>query len=436
MNKESRMAEQHAESSSERALLVSLDTGDFDAQVSLEELAELARSAGAEVRGSVLQRRSAPDPATCIGAGRLEEIRQVCQNDDIDLLIFDRELTATQHRNLEDLSGVRVVDRTTLILDIFAGRAHSAEGRLQVELAQLQYLLPRLAGQGTALSRLGGGIGTRGPGETQLETDRRHIRRRIGYLKNQLEQVKKRRALTRQRREKEGRLTVALVGYTNAGKSTLMNDLTAAGVLAEDRLFATLDPTARTLRLPDGREVLLVDTVGLVRRLPHQLVEAFHSTLEEAAQADAILNVCDAASPEAEEQLQLTEDLLRELRAEEADRPEPPTLRVYNKCDLLGGPIALGGRRAVAISAATGAGLTQLLDTLAAVLPTDRRRVQVLIPFREGALAERCRRQGAVEKEQFTPEGVQMTVTLGLRELEAVRPYLMETPPENGAPSA
>ena len=436
MNKGSRMAEQHAESSSERALLVSLDTGDFDAQVSLEELAELARSAGAEVRGSVLQRRSAPDPATCIGAGRLEEIRQVCQNDDIDLLIFDRELTATQHRNLEDLSGVRVVDRTTLILDIFAGRAHSAEGRLQVELAQLQYLLPRLAGQGTALSRLGGGIGTRGPGETQLETDRRHIRRRIGYLKNQLEQVKKRRALTRQRREQEGRLTVALVGYTNAGKSTLMNALTAAGVLAEDRLFATLDPTARTLRLPDGREVLLVDTVGLVRRLPHQLVEAFHSTLEEAAQADAILNVCDAASPEAEEQLQLTEDLLRELRAEEADRPEPPTLRVYNKCDLLGGPIALGGRRAVAISAATGAGLTQLLDTLAAVLPTDRRRVQVLIPFREGALAERCRRQGAVEKEQFTPEGVQMTVTLGLRELEAVRPYLMETPPENGAPSA
>lgn len=436
MNKESRMAEQHAESSSERALLVSLDTGDFDAQVSLEELAELARSAGAEVRGSVLQRRSAPDPATCIGAGRLEEIRQVCQNDDIDLLIFDRELTATQHRNLEDLSGVRVVDRTTLILDIFAGRAHSAEGRLQVELAQLQYLLPRLAGQGTALSRLGGGIGTRGPGETQLETDRRHIRRRIGYLKNQLEQVKKRRALTRQRREKEGRLTVALVGYTNAGKSTLMNALTAAGVLAEDRLFATLDPTARALRLPDGREVLLVDTVGLVRRLPHQLVEAFHSTLEEAAQADAVLNVCDAASPEAEEQLQLTEDLLRELRAEEADRPEPPTLRVYNKCDLLGGPIALGGRRAVAISAATGAGLTQLLDTLAAVLPPDRRRVQVLIPFREGALAERCRRQGAVEKEQFTPEGVQMTVTLGLRELEAVRPYLMETPPENGAPSA
>ncbi len=436
MNKESRMAEQHAESSSERALLVSLDTGDFDAQVSLEELAELARSAGAEVRGSVLQRRSAPDPATCIGAGRLEEIRQVCQNDDIDLLIFDRELTATQHRNLEDLSGVRVVDRTTLILDIFAGRAHSAEGRLQVELAQLQYLLPRLAGQGTALSRLGGGIGTRGPGETQLETDRRHIRRRIGYLKNQLEQVKKRRALTRQRREKEGRLTVALVGYTNAGKSTLMNALTAAGVLAEDRLFATLDPTARALRLPDGREVLLVDTVGLVRRLPHQLVEAFHSTLEEAAQADAVLNVCDAASPEAEEQLQLTEDLLRELRAEEADRPEPPTLRVYNKCDLLGGPIALGGRRAVAISAATGAGLTQLLDTLAAVLPPDRRRVQVLIPFREGALAERCRREGAVEKEQFTPEGVQMTVTLGLRELEAVRPYLMETPPENGAPSA
>lgn len=419
----------------ERALLVSLDTGDFDAQVSLEELAELARSAGAEVRGSVLQRRSSPDPATCIGGGRLEEIRQICENDDIDLLIFDRELTATQHRNLEDLSGVRVVDRTTLILDIFAGRAHSAEGRLQVELAQLQYLLPRLAGQGTSLSRLGGGIGTRGPGETQLETDRRHIRRRIGYLKDQLNQVQKRRVLTRKRREKEGRLTVALVGYTNAGKSTLMNALTAAGVLAEDRLFATLDPTARSLRLPDGREVLLVDTVGLVRRLPHQLVEAFRSTLEEAVQADAVLNVCDAASPEAEEQLQLTEDLLRDLRiegtAQEAGQPTPPVLRVYNKCDLLGGPLDLGGRRAVAISARTGAGLSALLEALASLLPPDRRRVRVLLPFREGALAERCRRTGAVEREEFTPDGIRMTVTLGLRELEAVRPYMLGTSPEN-----
>ena len=422
MNRKSRMVEPYAEQSPEKALLVSLDTGDFDAQVSLEELAELARSAGAEVRGSVLQRRSSPDPATCIGGGRLEEIRQICENDGIDLLIFDRELTATQHRNLEDLSGVRVVDRTTLILDIFAGRAHSAEGRLQVELAQLQYLLPRLTGQGTALSRLGGGIGTRGPGETQLETDRRHIRRRIGYLKDQLNQVQKRRALTRKRREKEGRLTVALVGYTNAGKSTLMNALTAAGVLTEDRLFATLDPTARSLRLPDGREVLLVDTVGLVRRLPHQLVEAFHSTLEEAAQADAVLNVCDAASPEAEEQLRLTEDLLRDLRAE--GTPAPPVLRVYNKCDLLGKPLDPGGCRAAAISAKTGTGLSALLEALAALLPPDRRKVRVLLPFREGALAERCRREGAVEQEEFTPDGIRMTVTLGLRELEAVRPYI------------
>ena len=419
MNKESRMAEQHAESSSERALLVSLDTGDFDAQVSLEELAELARSAGAEVRGSVLQRRSAPDPATCIGAGRLEEIRQVCQNDDIDLLIFDRELTATQHRNLEDLSGVRVVDRTTLILDIFAGRAHSAEGRLQVELAQLQYLLPRLAGQGTALSRLGGGIGTRGPGETQLETDRRHIRRRIGYLKNQLEQVKKRRALTRQRREKEGRLTVALVGYTNAGKSTLMNALTAAGVLAEDRLFATLDPTARALRLPDGREVLLVDTVGFVRRLPHHLVKAFRSTLEEAVEADLILNICDASSPEAEEHLAVTRELLAELGC--ADRPILPVL---NKCDAAAALPDVG--RALRISAKTGEGLPALLEAVAAALPPDRRRVTLLLPVSQGALAERCRREGAVEREEYVPDGLSMTVTLGVRLLNAVQDYIQE----------
>ena len=422
----------------ERAVLVAVIRDQQDPRQAEEYLAELeflAETAGIVGVRRFTQRLPQPSARIYVGPGKLEEIAAYCKEEEIDVAIFDDELSPSQTRNIEAAMPCRILDRTRLILDIFMSRAQTAYAKTQVQLANYQYMLPRLSGMWTHLERQRGGTGTRGgAGEREIETDRRIIRNRISKLKEDLQKIDRQMAV--QRSNRGSMVRVALVGYTNAGKSTLMNALTAAGVLAEDRLFATLDPTARTLRLPDGREVLLVDTVGLVRRLPHQLVEAFHSTLEEAAQADAILNVCDAASPEAEEQLQLTEDLLRELRAEEADRPEPPTLRVYNKCDLLGGPIALGGRRAVAISAATGAGLTQLLDTLAAVLPPDRRRVQVLIPFREGALAERCRRQGAGEKEQFTPEGVQMTVTLGLRELEAVRPYLMETPPENGAPSA
>lgn len=232
----------------ERAVLAAVDTGEYDAERSLDELAELAATAGAQVEGRLIQRRESPDKATCLGGGRLEELRLICENTGIDLVIFDCELSATQLRNLEDVLPCRVVDRTTLILDIFAARARSAEGRLQVELAQLQYRLPRLAGQGAALSRLGGGIGTRGPGESQLETDRRHIRRRINALRQQLADVERRRQHLRQRRKKDGMTTVAIVGYTNAGKSTLLNTLTSAGVLAEDKLFATLDPTARALR--------------------------------------------------------------------------------------------------------------------------------------------------------------------------------------------
>ncbi|MCI8553401.1 MAG: GTPase HflX [Clostridiales bacterium] len=417
----------------ERALLVSVDTGEFDADASLEELRELARSAGAEVCGVVMQRRESPDKATCIGRGRLEEIQDLCQKNDIDLLIFDRELSATQHRNIEDAAGRRVVDRTALILDIFARRARSAEGRLQVELAQLQYRLPRLAGMGTALSRLGGGIGTRGPGESQLESDRRHIRRRIDHLKRELEEVEKRRRLIRGRRRKTAVCTVALVGYTNAGKSSLMNALTSADVLAEDRLFATLDPTSRALRLPDGREVLLTDTVGLVRRLPHQLVDAFRSTLEEAAQADVLLNVCDASSEEAEEHLRVTEDLLQQLWNKEGDTAKrPPVLRVFNKCDAVSAgdrerlPSLSGGSSSICISALTGEGLDELLQALAAALPPDRRRVRLLLPFQEGGMAGRCRREGAVEAEEYTPDGLLMTVTLGARLLNQVTAYIVE----------
>ena len=405
----------------EIALLVSVDTGEFDAETSLLELRELAHTAGATVRGTVIQKREAPEKATCVGSGRLEEIAEICKNDDISLLIFDRELSSTQIRNIEKVTDCRTIDRTMLILDIFAERAHSAEGRLQVELAQLQYMLPRLMGQGTALSRLGGGIGTRGPGETKLESDRRHIRRRIQALRSQIEQVERRRENLRTRRKKDGVQTVAIVGYTNAGKSTLMNTLTDAGVLAEDKLFATLDPTARALKLPDGRQILLIDTVGFVRRLPHHLVDAFRSTLEEAAEADVILNLCDASSPDAAEHLEVTRKLLDELGC--GDRP---VLSVLNKCDVADMQALPDAGRSVCISAKTGEGLSELLQAITAALPPDRRKVTVLIPYRDGALSELCRREGAVESEEFVPEGCRMTVTLGSRLLSMVEEYILE----------
>lgn len=403
------------------ALLVSVDIGDFDAQTSLDELAELAKTAGVDVRGQIVQKREAPDKATCIGTGRLEEIAEICENAEIPLLIFDLELTSTQLRNIEEITGCRVIDRTMLILDIFAARARSAEGRIQVELAQLQYLLPRLAGKGAQLSRLGGGIGTRGPGETKLETDRRHIRKRIKALREQLRQIESRRKALRFRRRKDGTRTVALVGYTNAGKSTLMNRLTDAGVLVENKLFATLDPTARSLKLPDGRQVLLIDTVGFVRRLPHHLVDAFRSTLEEAAEADVILNICDASSPDAAEHLDVALKLLGELGC--GDRPIIPVL---NKCDIPGEALTAAGHNAVRISALTGEGIPALLDAVAAALPPDRCRVTLVLPYNKWALAEQCRRDGAVESEEFTPEGVRMTATIGMRMLELCKDYIVE----------
>ena len=414
----------------ETALLVSIDTGEFDVDSSLDELEELAHTAGADVLGRLIQKREAPDKSTCIGSGRLEELAQLAENTGADMVIFDRELTATQQRNLEDALPCRVVDRTMLILDIFAGRARSAEGRLQVELAQLQYLLPRLAGQGIALSRLGGGIGTRGPGETKLESDRRHIRRRIQSLKQQLAEVEQHRETRRARRRKDGLSTVAIVGYTNAGKSTLMNTLTSAGVLAENKLFATLDTTSRALKLPDGRTVLLIDTVGLVRRLPHHLVDAFRSTLEEAAQADVILNLCDASSPEAEEHLQVTRELLSQLGC--TDRP---ILTVMNKCDIVPAVLEPGrlpgeSAQALRISAKTGGGIPELLEAVAAALPPDRRKVQLLLPFSEGSLAQLCRQEGQVESEEYVPEGLRMVVTLGVRLLDAVKDY--ELPQSHG----
>ncbi len=386
----------------QRALLVGIDTGEYDAESSMKELYELVESAGAEAVASVMQKRDKPDGATCIGSGRLEEIRDFAENEEIDFLVFDTELSPTQIRNIEDATGVRTIDRTMLILDIFALRARTNEGKLQVELAQLKYLMPRLTGKGKEMSRLGGGVGTRGPGETKLETDKRHIRRRIESLKDELAHITNRREQLRSRRRKDGIITVAIVGYTNAGKSTLMNTLTKAGVLSENKLFATLDPTSRALQLPDGVSVMMIDTVGLVRRLPHHLVEAFKSTLEEAALADIILNVCDASSDEYKLHLSVTNDLLHQLGC--TDRP---IISVFNKCDLVGNPLDLPNEKdCVRICAKNGAGIDELLNRIEQSLPVRLRSYTLLLPFDKASLAARLRAAGALKTEEYTAEGI------------------------------
>ncbi|MBQ9108833.1 MAG: GTPase HflX [Oscillospiraceae bacterium] len=412
------------ETTVQRALLVAVDTGEYDVEESLDELAELARSAGAEVAARVTQRRESFDPATCIGAGRLEEMADFIEADGANLIIFDHELTASQLRNIEKACGCDVIDRTTLILDIFAQRATTSEGRLQVELAQQRYRLPRLTGLGTSLSRLGGGIGTRGPGETKLESDRRHIRSRINSLERQLETLARRRELMHTRRKKEGVVTVAIVGYTNVGKSTRLNRLTDAGVLSENMLFATLDPTSRALELPDGRTVMLVDTVGLVRRLPHHLVEAFKSTLEEAAQADLLLNVCDISSPEAEAHLQVTQQLLKDLGAENI-----PILTVLNKCDKLAyEPLDLG-RNSVLISAQTGYGIDALLQSICRLLPATQQRLTLLLPYAQGGLENHIVETGGkIFSRDYTEEGILLDALVDSKELHRVAEFVQRDP--------
>lgn len=413
------MIQNYNEENKERAFLISLDCGEYDAESSMAELEELAKTSGAEIIGEMIQKRPAPEAATYMGKGALEEICNFCSNHNIDLIIADGELSPVQIRNIEDLTGVRVIDRTTLILDIFAGRARSSEGKLQVELAQLKYSLPRLSGKGTALSRLGGGIGTRGPGETKLETDRRHIRFRIQNLKAELDKVEKRRVAMHQRRKKNGALCVAIVGYTNAGKSTLMNRLTDAGVLQEDKLFATLDPTARKLVLPDGRQIMLVDTVGLVRRLPHQLVDAFRSTLEEAVWADVILNVCDASSDECAEHIGVTESVLSDLGCS-----GKPIINVLNKCDK---PTELDFdffENSVKISAATGDGFDSLLTAIENALPKDRKRVKILLPFDKMKLSSIVR-DGTVHSEEYTENGVLYDATVNISDIKQLKDYII-----------
>lgn len=403
-------------------MLICADTGEYDAESSLVELSELAKTAGAEVVCEIVQKREAPDGATYIGSGKLKELCDFCRSNEVDVIIADGELSPSQQRNIENETDVRVIDRTTLILDIFAMRALSGEGKLQVELAQLKYLLPRLGGKGVSMSRLGGGIGTRGPGETKLETDRRHIRRRISSLEAELKELESRRARYRERRKKDGAVTVALVGYTNAGKSTLMNALTNAGVLAENKLFATLDPTARALTLPDGRTVILIDTVGFIRRLPHKLVEAFKSTLDEAVDADVIIDVCDASSPECSEHFKVTEALLEELGC-----TGKPIITALNKCDVSGddATIPLLGNT-VRISAKNGDGLSELLLMTQKLLPPTRKRIKLLLPFNKGALASQLRKDGVVHSEEYTAQGLLLDVTADVRMLEECKEYITE----------
>lgn len=406
----------------DRALLISVDTGKFDAEASLNELEELCESAGAEPVLTVLQKLNKVESATFVGTGKLEEIKEICVSQEIDLIIADSELTPTQIKNLERECDVRVIDRTTLILDIFASRAKSREGKLQVELAQLKYLLPRLSGKGIELSRLGGGIGTRGPGETKLETDRRHIHRRMETLKSQLKDVENHRQRLRERRDKDGVITVAIVGYTNAGKSTLMNYLTDAGVLAQDKLFATLDPTSRALKLPSGVTVMLIDTVGLVRRLPHGLVEAFKSTLEEAALSDIILNVCDACSDEAQVHTEVTAELLAELGC-----GDTPIINVYNKCDKLS-PLEIGAdnEKTVHISAREGKGIDKLLEAIDNNLPVRIKKVKLLVPFSMGNLSSEIREKATLISENYTADGIEIEAVIDEEMYRKLKNYILD----------
>jgi GTP-binding protein HflX len=383
----------------ERAVLVAIEHGRealLTAEQSLAELARLSDTAGVEVAGRAVQTARRLHAGTLIGSGKVEEIRRVIQTLGADLVIFDDELAPAQQRNLEQRLGVKVIDRTQLILDIFAGRAKSQAGKLQVELAQLQYLLPRLTRQWQHLSRLGGGVGTRGPGETQLEVDRRRVRERIATLRRRLEQVSRTGRLHRRSRAAVPYPVVALVGYTNSGKSTLMNTLTQAGVLVEDRLFATLDPTVRRLALPDGGEALVVDTVGFIHKLPHGFVDAFKGTLEEVQSAQLLLHVVDGSDPHVAEQIEVVGQVLAELGVDDM-----PRLTVFNKLDL---PAARGPHPAVegpvcAVSARTGDGVPQLLRQVGTLLAAQQERLQVQIPIARADLLAAIHRAGRVSRQ-------------------------------------
>ncbi len=385
----------------ERAVLVGIES-----EESLDELEELARTAGAETVLRVLQKRPGPDPVFCVGKGKAEELSLRCQAAQADLVIFDEELSGVMQKNLEEILRLKVVDRTALILDIFAARASTREGKLQVEMAQLKYRSQRLLGQGLVLSRLAGGIGTRGPGESKLEVNRRRIRERLTDLERELEQIERQRGLRRQSREKSGVPIVALVGYTNAGKSTLFNRLTGAGVYVENQLFATLDSISRPIELPHGGKALLVDTVGFIRKLPHELVKAFRATLEEARLADVLVLVLDGADPQMESRRRTVEEVLDSLGATQAPRVE-----AVNKCDLIA-PEAQPLPGALYISASTGDGVEDLLLRVEGELDAGAQEVRLLVPFSRYALVSRLHAMGGVLEQRHSEEGVEMRMRI------------------------
>ena len=413
----------------EKVILCGVHTGsrnvlDDTTEETIKELYELARTAQAEVVGEMIQNKDHPEASTYFGEGKMEELRIACETLGATLLIFDDELTGSQIRNIENYTGVRTIDRSTLILDIFAARAISKEGKIQVELAQLKYRLPRLTGMGVSLSRLGAGIGTRGPGETKLESDRRHIYRRINSLEAELKDIQDHRDLLHARRKKDNAVTAALVGYTNAGKSTILNYLTDAGVLAENMLFATLDPTIKSLSLPDGRNAVLVDTVGFIRKLPHHLIEAFKSTLDEAVLADVIVHVIDSSNPEMRTQMQVVDNLIEELGCK-AER----IIAVFNKCDVAPklSPRPEGNYTDfISVSAKTGEGMDSLIELLSDALPGKKVTVTVLIPYSESRLAALLHDGEVILSESYEAEGTLITLLADAALYSRIKQYIKD----------
>ena len=421
----------HTEEKIDRAVLVGLNAGCLSreenaSESSMEELAALLETAGGVCVGTVLQNKDTPDPRTFIGEGKVAEVKELVQGTGATMVIFDNALSPSQQRALTDDLGVSVLDRSALILDIFAQRARTKEGRLQVELAQYKYLLPRLLGMWTHLERQEGAIGTRGPGETQLETDRRHIRRKIQKLREELEQVRRVRATQRSRREKNEVPVVAIVGYTNAGKSTLLNTLTGADIPANNRLFDTLDTTTRTLEISDTCKVLISDTVGFISKLPHHLVEAFKATLEELSYADLLLHVIDASNPAWREQAAVVEKLLVELGA-----AQTPRIDVFNKSDLYVGDIMPHGEDIVSISAKTGAGLDQLLKKIGDRLDTGAHRVVLRIPYDQGGVVDMLHREAKVERVDYG-EAIEVEAVCTPIQLGRLKDFIVSgwTPPK------